>query len=601
MNSRIRRLFSSRRRSLPLRVEAPWSHGLYSPPMLDASEADRLRLVMAFPAKYVERRVETLTLLTHSAMGWATTHQIRPPAITSTSPRSPVFGRNHEPIQGGRAPLVLSIGLFNRMRIPDLMVTSSSGERVPLLSRDERSYLTAAAIFSGYLTDFSIENETAKRLLIGSLDSKLVEGIALRLHTIVARFADTISCDSAAAGKKLSNAYDWMARAITQTSIGRRADKLDDITALFIQFILGNSEFWIDISATLNAVHILAFVAANPDESTVLSLEWSDRRMLRSSYTPWSDRPLASTRDSESRFARWFYRVHGKGGSRARLIEFFDRYVLRNVIRILMNLALVPKMFVFSCQNAHHCESYYLLLNDEDDVDVVRLYWSSDEAVKSPKKPPSESRYPHISRYGLEPTRGSIEAIIEMQAPRNRGVLLATVLALIVAVISGTIAWRGRTSADAANSQVLPLVSFVPGAIAAAIGFYGRTMAASLALYLRVATSVVGIAAAGLGVALALVASGGPHERITGFDLNFAMGCSVLSLFVALWFSAVLLVPRCYSPNCVDYDFPLRRVIGVWDRSIGLRRSTHEVYASLAFILVVVLTSTYLGACIGIR
>lgn len=439
----------------------------------DMREAERLRFDLLEPWFHQERRVERVTILSDSHFNMDVFQQV----WTKPDPEA-------------RSRLV-SLGIYSKSRRPTLRVTSASGSAVPVLSRTEQAKVLGYLYLQGVVSEFANSDPP--------LDPTSLAGFGLKVRWYIERI---ISSPTTRSQEALDALRAWTVELA-----------LSDATA---RAFLGHSDAWERLSQLTASCQVLARIPESTEQHLVLTHSYSQELPLsqRAPEPSWS--PRATLRE-----------LRTKPGIlvKAPLVWLLVRNLAASLTtRLLIRLGVLPVVIGRRCQNADHCESFYLLIEEPPGTVCRRSYWQDlqpkrldvpsdvevtdgghlENLVRTDEDLQGEWWHSDLVCFAshslvCETTQGENRAYIELRPSRGRERYGALLLSLVAVYVSIALArdWYPVT----ATKSLTTLFLAVPGALTALM------MRDSSALSKRLSNGLVALAYGAGGAALLMAAS----------------------------------------------------------------------------------------------
>jgi hypothetical protein len=146
--------------------------------------AARLGRLLSLPTRYVHRCAERVSFLPSGGMRWTRTIQIEVP---------PLRQLEGHPSDDWH---VISLGMFERRRFPDIVVTDAARRRLNLLTRQEHGVVLANAVLTTYLLAFLPIRDVREKIKSDPLASRInseIVAMTTRMFMSVERSVDPYS------------------------------------------------------------------------------------------------------------------------------------------------------------------------------------------------------------------------------------------------------------------------------------------------------------------------------------------------------------------------------------------------------------------------
>lgn len=402
---------------------------------IDVLEVERLREELLEPWQRQERRVESIDFISDTHFEMSVFQQI----WSTPSSQAPTR--------------LLSLGVYSKSRRPSLRVTAADGTLLPVLSRTEQAKIL------GYL---------------------YLQGVATRIANVVHDF------DADDAQRLIDNVGFFVERVISAPTV-RAREACDALRAWLHEVCcedgwpvarayLADDASWSSLEALIDSCQILVRVDEPRGAQTVLCHSYSQE------------------------FSYYFRSPDSNWSVRAARSRFHDDRSIGNSLRVVRNLAaslltraymrfgILPTVLGRRCQNADHCESYYLLVREPAGTVCARNYWQEidyktlvspsgvdDELFKiSSMKDDAASERWHTTLACFathatqsDPSRGENRCYLELRPDRSMDRVAALLLAMISAVVA--LAVHRQWYAHRPTENFLSIFLAVPGALTATL------------------------------------------------------------------------------------------------------------------------------------
>lgn len=285
-------------------------------------ESERLANLMADPHAYMMRRVESLEIETVHRFRWTVTQEFKVPALG-------------KPPQEGRPEArqcAVSLGIYDKTRLPDLIARAGSGGQLPVLGRQERGRILAGSFLAQFFSD-DVSNPDGPGVLDG-LDVPKLIGLRNAVARVTAEQPRRAMQTSVRLVWRLWRDDDSRLKALARYKPFR--DGLRDLT---------------------KAIHVLAYLDARPGERVVVTHSFTEVRG-----------PLKYGTDfliGESRTGLLAY-----GEAKARVLLRF--------------LGLIPFAVDRDNLNAEHVESYHVILTAPVGLTIEDAFWERASQREQP-------------------------------------------------------------------------------------------------------------------------------------------------------------------------------------------------------------------------
>lgn len=511
----------------------------------DMREAERLRFDLLEPWVHQERRVEQVTILSDSHFKMDVFQQVW------TRPDPEASSR------------LVSLGIYSKSRRPTLRVTSAAGSAMPVLSRTEQAKVL------GYLYLQGVVSELAKS--DPALDPTSLAAFGLKVRWYIERI---ISSPTTRSQEALDALRAWTA----ELAVADAAAKA----------FLDRSDAWDRLSQLTASCQVLARIPESTEQHLVLTHSYSQELPLsqRAPESNWSAR--ATLHELRTKPGIW---------TKTRLAWRLARNVAASLTtRLLIRLGVLPVVIGRRCQNADHCESFYLLVEEPPGTVCRRSYWQ-DLQPKHLDVPPDvdvtdggdlenlvrtdedlQGEWWHsdlvcFASHSLvcETTQGENRAYIELRPSRGRERYGALLLSLVAVYVS--IALSRKWYAITATESLTTLFLAVPGALTALM------MRDSSALSKRLSNGLVVLAYAAGGAAFLMAASTPVTEPESVLRTWTPIVAATTSFFLAMVLLWILALSR-------PFDGPRRPVATLAQAKAKIR--AEKVAAGLYLIASVV-------------
>lgn len=282
--------------------------------------AERLAKLIRTPTLYSKRRVEHLTMESVNRFNWSTTQEFVIPRLDS-DPEEPPLDLQ-----------VVSLGLYDKTRHPDLVATDAGGRQLAVLDRQSRGTILGHA----YL---------AKALQTRDCFGRRVHLSQVEYDALLRVIAQVASLD----GNRAEISVQYWISEIAKTKGP-------------LKQIVSNNEFSSDLQHLGNEIHLLVYLPAKPDDNVVVNHSFLE---ARAGVSLWSD--FAGTAPA------FVQRLP------TRPIRFVVRWLwwtLFGTIRALLRfIGLVPFLIPMANRNAEHVESLHIILDAPDGLTIEDTFW----------------------------------------------------------------------------------------------------------------------------------------------------------------------------------------------------------------------------------
>lgn len=462
----------------------------------------RLSLMLQHPQAYFERRTERLEMESpqhHRVHVW---QQTRIPTA-----------RGDEEQQHPRQVLV-SLGLFSKARLPDLVARDAEGRALPVLTQSQRAAVLAATATPKHIrrhldpgTDSAEVSERARG------DKHSAYNIGQMVLRAVARMIQ--SSEEAALKIREELLLDLSPdRTPNEEAWGLSID----------QAFLQETE---DMCRT---THVLALLEATPGDVVMLSHEYSASASF--AHDDKRDDPGKPTLevmvwlDDNSRFFRSAVRPVAD-------------WTLTHYLRVLAWFGMTTTTWTQVNGNANHCESLHLIHDVAAGTSIVRMYWSKVEWIAGAEDSdldltPSECSTAVLSQNArrLHVTdRGRL--YVEVQPSKQGSIAVAGLLALFLAFASGYLVRHNPAIPKLGSSA---LIIGVPAALTGVLAQHRAGFPGWMLRGPRILMTGLAILAGALGTSASLGNS--------ALTVVLAWATFAVATFVALVNAYVALGPR---------------------------------------------------------
>jgi hypothetical protein len=480
---------------------------------LDVLEAERLRLDLLEPWLHQERRVERVAFLSQSHF------------------RMDVFQQVWSRHDANAQSRLVSLGIYSKSRRPTLRVSSASGAALPVLSRTEQAKVLGYLYFQGIASDLVAGNQ--------GIDAAAIKRFAVDVRWYIERI---VSAPTARAEEALTALKSW---------VGHRAGE-DPVAKAFLEM----DDAWTRLGQLTASCQVLARVPETTDQQLVLTHSYSQELPLnqRSPEPEWSPRAT-------------FSKLRKSRGVRVRVVLFLR--LVRNLLasiatRLLIRLGVLPVVIGRRCQNADHCESFYLLVEEAPGTTCQRNYWQALEPKRievpagvdvasaarmdglADTDPDLEGEWWHsdivcFASHSLvcDTTAGENRAYIELRPSRGRERYGALLLSMTAVYVSAALArdWYPTV----ATESLATLFLAVPGALTALM------MRDSSSLSKQLSNGLVFLAYLAGGAAFLMAASTPVTEPESVLRTWTPMVAAVSSTMLALLLVWILTISRAFD------------------------------------------------------
>ncbi len=436
---------------------------------------DALQELLYNPRNMIERRVETFTLPSHNSYRWKIVQQIRIPGKSDATTPTDTF--------------VVSLGMFEKKRTPDLEARDDEGRELAILTRDARGSVMATALIGRYLDDtpYCIDND---EYYFALTEVKQKAGLPLspaeqELLRLVEYVADSIKCITTYASDDAQERFDDLIAYLNREPClgdGGWPGLLQeiDVTPASEEPEGSNEEAPARRTVTLDdqltgfigTVHVLAEVRTKPGAAVTVTMTFSD--LIK--YESPDPNSLGTLR---ARARQCWYRWFQKWG-------------------------LLPATLVRQVHNADHSNSFYIVSHPPDGANIVRSYWKNVDWAKldSGQKPyystMNESAGVVLSLHDDDAGADEFpaEAWYEFQIRQETWLRLAWLQALALLVLTGLV-WTSVIDGDVRN---VAYVFGFPGGVLGALLLTTDSFSVQVSLALRRMFLVVAVLALGYGL-----------------------------------------------------------------------------------------------------
>jgi len=218
--------------------------------ILDRVDIGRLAIILKHPQHYIERRVETLELVTDHFYRVTVRQQFTLPF-------------HNDPTDRAIRELFVPLGEFSKSRLPDLMVRGPDGSVLPLLSRHDRAKIVAII--------FTVAWET---LFFGDLKQRQSDDPELKqaetVWDLVYRgVALVVINPQMAAVEQVTQLY----RALIEISRGSAAEPIRG----GVRRLIASQQFWVDLLRLARSRSLIAQLCGRPGRTYVVETTYSER------------------------------------------------------------------------------------------------------------------------------------------------------------------------------------------------------------------------------------------------------------------------------------------------------------------------------------
>jgi hypothetical protein len=473
------------------------------PEVVDALEIQRLQRTLFRPLEYQERRTERLTFCSERRFRWDIEQQLRIPWL------------EHE-VQGNPCHAMVSLGIYPKKRLPDLVAYGPDGVRLAVLSREERCAALALALLDRPDLLAMMEQD---ELSVEDFE----EGVR-RLASILGDTSDGFDRGIAQLEKDLKDPKNLALNAIFGSSWDSFVERVSDLRELthvlaLIDCTAGRrviirhsfTEEIPELHPTLVVASLAASQHAGPDGTS------TDKEGIDTGGKPL---PV-----SEGWFWTRVFRITLKIPLPVRLA----------LARLAQGLCLYPTTAARYASNADHCGSYYFLTEPLPGTQVEAAYWGEFVPREQCEQFDSDADGVVLAAYHSEGEVGDDgRCFVDTRADVSQFLtpLAVCILFAALAAVLSRRAWipEGRTE------TILAASTAVPGALLAWLSQSKPSLRSFSARFLRrgiFATSVMS-----LTVGVVLIAN------LESLDAPEWLTKSVLCSAASAWalFMALLLV-----------------------------------------------------------
>ena len=425
----------------------------------------RVAIVLSFPERFIERRVEHVEMRSDHYYGVTILHQVQIPLHHSTS---------DDPVMA-----LVPLGDFGKARLPDLEVRGPSGELLPILGRSERAYVLSSIFtaewsgryFRAYLNkDDGSSERTAAETILGIIQRAAASIVAEPEDTSYEIIKDLKSVlmkivgdGHEASSPGLVTANESTNKPVDSSQIAwispRNQDSADqdnffipaDVVST-ARDLVEDERFWDKLNRLATTTQPLAVFSGIPGSSYILTLSYSEAF----AYDPVS-RPGISNR----------------------LLHKF-----------LVWLGIEASSIVRRTANANACESFYVMVALPEGSEAVRYFWFEEKGLKYQRQSlqPVESERAVLSA-GASSSRKLVDtrAVLDVQIEPSPGVMTSVLLAVFLVFVGTYIYQRipflratqnqKGSSASSDRGELLALAglfSAAPAALAGSLAYRGK-------------------------------------------------------------------------------------------------------------------------------
>ena len=322
---------------------------------------DALQELLYNPRNLIERRVETFTLPSHTEYRWKIVQQVRIPGKPDATTQTGTY--------------IVSLGMFEKKRTPDLEARDGAGNELAVLTRDARGSVMASALMGRYLDDTPYRIGDSE-CFFALTQVKRESGLPLspaeqEMLRLVEYIADSIKCITTYGSENAQQKLDDLICDLQEEphiGDGGWPELLReiDVTPPTEQGSQGvdtegpeRSKVTLEEQLTgfVGTVHVLAEVRAEPGTAVTVTMTFSD--LIKYESPSPESLPTLGAR-LHQRWRRWFQRW-----------------------------GLLPATLVRQVHNADHSNSFYIVSHPPDGASIVRSYWKNVDWAKldNDKKP----------------------------------------------------------------------------------------------------------------------------------------------------------------------------------------------------------------------
>ena len=334
-------------------------------------------MLLEYPRQYVRRRTESTEVLDASHVRVAVEQHIQIPETQQDwlawrgATEAPDLSQGPRSAAERELPVIVSLGMHDKTRLPDLQITADDGRHITLLTRRNRAEILWTLLADKYMDHLEEE-------LISEIARLAISVFELSRESSLIAIDRIVCCLNVDFNRASYDWKTWVEFASTfDQAVGIGEPIPPDVTAE--KALVGS------LLAHANVSHLLVEVDAIPGHSIVLRLQYTDH------WDAVSDRWSALRRvamdsgvDVDS---------VGKVYTKSRLLTTFEswekpgadafRWLLsataRRLSKASLFLCLTPVTYARFHPDADHAQLYYYLPDVPTGTYVVRAFWNSLE------------------------------------------------------------------------------------------------------------------------------------------------------------------------------------------------------------------------------
>lgn len=471
-------------------------------------EAELQHLLLR-PRRYVQRRVETFQIPTKSGFEWQVELQIRIPDDSEVGIREA-----DTPGSLTADATIISLGLFEKRRTPELKASDGSGNQLPILTRQVRARFIASALLSKYWLVLSGLGETGHPVPVSILRAVKSLGESDGIFTasqkqallmadiLESEFAEMIASEPEHAKKLFRRWQRILANPTPRdtwfaTSWRELAGKqYFDVLPGSIRGDLGGISATIieEIEPFITQTHVLAVVQSQRDQLLNVSFSYiedlQEDHLGRPSVERHHSSPtVPSARSTSSADSALPDNVAGSTDSltNSRSSDVGGRKpALGRTTRLLSVLGVFPSKIERQTLNADHALSFYITPRPPKGLEVTRSYWGRATG-KSNSVPPyyDVSGSNHLGTLSMHndeqggpfPLTGFFE--LRVRSSSWVRTAFAQVLSLLVLTV---LVYAGAVDSGTPNLQYL---FGLPAGVIGVVALVTHELEAALVIWLR--------------------------------------------------------------------------------------------------------------------
>jgi hypothetical protein len=472
---------------------------------LPLKEIQRLQEMLTHPTDYQERRVERLTFVAERRFRWTIEQQLLLPKLEGEQYRK-------------ACSAAISLGIYPKKRLPDLVASGPNGEKLPVLSRHERALFIALSLLDRRSIKSAIQSDEL------SSDGYL-------------RVAHQVAAFVGAAPK----AFDEGLSALNNE---RLSDVRNDIQVVF--------QGWWDvflrrIVPLREVTHVLALVEGRVGSRINVCHSFSEELDEILGGDPVGGSFSVGTTADDG--------THGVGatadpsmpwylGIAIRVYRHFSVKSRRRLVAFAQGLCLYPTTAASLASSANHCASYYLLVDAPAGAQVECAYWEQFDLVDEGGEVPVDADATVLSSYHTIGSVGSEgRCFIDTRADvyQLQGPMATCFLLVLVFWFLSRSTWVSTTPAEI----VLIGLTTIAGALLGWIAQYRNSLRTFSARYLRRCVFALSIVSVGLGVVVVSHFHGAWHPSL----ITKSHICSFASAGALMLALLILLTQRHVRPD----------------------------------------------------